>query len=109
MAGNEELPSQEEEEEEEEEEIHEKYVSIIQKQQVWQNFQTKFSQVQEILDQNRILIREINENHESKLPEMLTRNVGLIRELNGNISQIVELYAKLSNDFVQSMEENNPN
>ena len=83
--------------------------SIIQKQQVWQNFQTKFSQVQEILEQNRILIREIDENHESKLPEKLTRNVGLIRELNGNISQIVELYAKLSTDFVQSMDENNPN
>ena len=90
------------------EEIHEKYVKI-QRHQVWKNFQTKFSQVQEILDQNRILIREINQNHESKIAEKLTRNVGLIRELNDNISQIVELYARLSTDFVHSMEEDNQN
>eukprot|EP00250_Pteridium_aquilinum_P029966 c40420_g1_i1 orf=384-764(-) len=72
---------------------------------VWETFQKSFSQVQTILDQNRILIREINQNHESKIPENLTRNVSLIRELNSNIARVVELYANLSTDFVQSMME----
>ncbi|KAK4391856.1 protein ELF4-LIKE 3 [Sesamum angolense] len=47
-----------------------------------QSFQRSFVQVQKILDQNRLLINEINQNHESKTPHNLTRNVGLIRELN---------------------------
>ncbi|MCO5563741.1 hypothetical protein L7F22_017388 [Adiantum nelumboides] len=72
---------------------------------VWETFQKSFSQVQAILDQNRVLIREINQNHESKIPENLTRNVALIRELNRNIARVVELYANLSTEFVQSMSE----
>ncbi|KAI5079419.1 hypothetical protein GOP47_0004898 [Adiantum capillus-veneris] len=70
---------------------------------VWETFQRSFSQVQSILDQNRVLIKEINQNHESKIPENLTRNVALIRELNRNIAKVVELYANLSSEFVQSM------
>eukprot|EP00250_Pteridium_aquilinum_P007163 c16944_g1_i1 orf=414-794(-) len=73
---------------------------------VWETFQKSFSQVQTILDQNRVLIREINQNHESRISENLTRNVALIRELNRNIARVVELYANLSAEFVQSMSEN---
>ncbi|KAH7301069.1 hypothetical protein KP509_23G011100 [Ceratopteris richardii] len=73
---------------------------------VWDTFQKSFTQVQTILDQNRILIREINQNHESKIPENLTRNVTLIRELNKNIARVVEVYANLSSEFVQSMSDN---
>lgn len=73
---------------------------------VWGTFQRSFAQVQTILDQNRILIREITQNHETKVPENLTRNVSLIRELNSNIARVVQLYANLSTDFVQSMMEN---
>lgn len=73
---------------------------------VWETFQKSFSQVQAILDQNWVLIREISLNHESKIPENLTRNVALIRELNSNIARVVELYASLSSEFVQSMVEN---
>jgi hypothetical protein len=72
---------------------------------IWETFQQSFSQVQTILDQNRLLIREINQNQESKIPENLSRNVGLIRELNTNIARVVELYANLSSEFVQSMED----
>ncbi|CAA0822443.1 Protein ELF4-LIKE 3 [Striga hermonthica] len=61
-----------------------------------QTFQKNFVQVQNILDQNRLLINEINQNHESKIPDNLTRNVGLIRELNNNIRRVVDLYANLS-------------
>jgi hypothetical protein len=72
---------------------------------VWASFQHSFSQVQFLLDHNRLLIKEINQNHESKFPESLTRNVMLIRELNGNINKVVELYANLSSNFVTAFED----
>ncbi|XP_048234133.1 protein ELF4-LIKE 4 isoform X2 [Ricinus communis] len=71
---------------------------------VLQTVQKSFMQVQDILDQNRLLINEINQNHESKIPDNLTRNVGLIRELNNNIRRVVDLYADLSTNFSRSME-----
>lgn len=63
-----------------------------------------FLQVQSILDQNRLLINEINQNHNSKTPDNLNRNVGLIRELNNNIRRAVDLYGDLSVSFVDSMD-----
>ena len=71
---------------------------------VLQTFQKSFVQVQNILDQNRVLINEINQNHESKVPDNLSRNVGLIKELNNNIRRVVDLYADLSSSFTKSME-----
>lgn len=71
---------------------------------VLQTFQKSFVQVQNLLDQNRLLINEINQNHESKIPDNLTRNVGLIRELNNNIRRVVDLYADLSSSFTKSAE-----
>ncbi|XP_021902818.1 protein ELF4-LIKE 4 [Carica papaya] len=71
---------------------------------VLQTFQKSFVQVQDILDQNRLLINEINQNHESKIPDNLSRNVGLIRELNNNIRRVVDLYADLSTSFTRSAE-----
>lgn len=70
----------------------------------FQPFQKSFLQVQSILDQNRLLINEINQNHESKIPDSLSRNVGLIRELNNNIRCVVDLYADLSLSFTKSVE-----
>nr|ACK56128.1 ELF4-like protein [Antirrhinum majus] len=67
-------------------------------------FQKSFVQVQNILDQNRLLINQINQNHESKVPDNLNRNVGLIRELNNNIRRVVDLYADLSTNFTKSMD-----
>ncbi|KAK4344343.1 hypothetical protein RND71_037437 [Anisodus tanguticus] len=67
-----------------------------------QTFQKNLGQVQNILDQNRLLINEINQNHESKIPDSLNRNVGLIRELNNNIRRVVDLYADLSTSFTKS-------
>ncbi|KAK3410785.1 protein ELF4-LIKE 4 isoform X2 [Eucalyptus grandis] len=69
-----------------------------------QMFQKSFLQVQGILDQNRLLINEINLNHESKIPDNLSRNVGLIRELNNNIRRVVDLYADLSSSVTRSVE-----
>ncbi|XP_020592153.1 protein ELF4-LIKE 3-like [Phalaenopsis equestris] len=71
---------------------------------VIQTFQKSFVQVQNILDHNRLLIQEINQNHESKIPDKLSRNVRLIRELNNNIKRIVDLYADISSSFTKSME-----
>ncbi|KAL9257374.1 ELF4-LIKE 4-like protein [Drosera capensis] len=71
---------------------------------VLQTFHSSFGQVQNILDQNRLLINEINHNLESRIPDNLSRNVGLIRELNNNIRRVVDLYADLSHSFTKSME-----
>ncbi|XP_047334880.1 protein ELF4-LIKE 3-like [Impatiens glandulifera] len=71
---------------------------------VLQTFQKSFGQVQNILEQNRLLINEINQNHDSKIPDKLSRNVGLIRELNNNIKRVVDLYGDLSTSFSKSME-----
>ena len=67
-----------------------------------QTFHKSFVQAQSLLDQNRTLISEINQNHESRAPDNLTRNVGLIRELNNNIRRVVDLYADLSSLFAAS-------
>ncbi|KAK4774104.1 hypothetical protein SAY87_029123 [Trapa incisa] len=69
-----------------------------------QTFQKSFLQVQNILDQNRLLINEINQNHESKMPDNLSRNVGLIRELNNNIRRVVDVYSGISASLVRSAE-----
>ncbi|CAE5963914.1 unnamed protein product [Arabidopsis arenosa] len=69
-----------------------------------QNFQKSFVQVQDILDQNRLLINEINQNHESKQADHLGRNVGLIRELNNNIRTVASLYGDLSHSFARSID-----
>ncbi|XP_020256800.1 protein ELF4-LIKE 4-like [Asparagus officinalis] len=71
---------------------------------ILQSFHKNFVQVQSILDKNRLLINEINQNHDSKVPDNLSRNVGLIRELNNNIRRVVDLYGDLSTSFSKSME-----
>ncbi|ESQ36898.1 hypothetical protein EUTSA_v10002809mg [Eutrema salsugineum] len=71
---------------------------------ILQTFQNSFVQVQNILDQNRLLINEINQNHESRIPDNLGRNVGLIRELNNNMRRVVYIDINLSNNFSKSME-----
>ncbi|KAM0037308.1 putative protein EARLY FLOWERING 4 [Helianthus debilis subsp. tardiflorus] len=68
-------------------------------------FEKSFVQVQSILDQNRVLIDEINQNHESKIPDNLGRNVGLIRDLNNNIRKVVDLYSHLSSNFSKNMDD----
>ncbi|MCI43777.1 protein ELF4-LIKE 4-like, partial [Trifolium medium] len=53
---------------------------------------------------NRVLINEINQNHESKVPDNLSRNVGLIKELNNNIRRVAQLYSDLSTSFTKSID-----
>eukprot|EP00198_Chlamydomonas_reinhardtii_P000132 XP_001689467.1 predicted protein [Chlamydomonas reinhardtii] len=61
----------------------------------WPGFQ-RLESVQEVLDRNKLLISEINRNHELRTPESLLRNVTLIRELNGNMATVVEAYRQLA-------------
>ncbi|XP_074585661.1 protein ELF4-LIKE 3-like isoform X1 [Curcuma longa] len=76
----------------------------LESNKVLQGFQKSFVQAQSILDQNRLLINEINQNHESRAAGNLGRNVGLIRELNDNIRRVADLYADLSASFAKSAE-----
>lgn len=66
---------------------------------VWSAFTGNFRQVQSVLDRNRALIQQVNENHQSKIHDNLVKNVALIQEINGNISKVVSLYSELSSSF----------
>ncbi len=61
----------------------------------WPGFE-KLTHVQALLDQNKLLIIEIDHNHELKTPESLQRNVLLLKQLNLNIAKIMGLYQDLS-------------
>ncbi|KAJ4977614.1 hypothetical protein NE237_008394 [Protea cynaroides] len=67
--------------------------------EVWKAFRGSFRKIQSVLDQNRLLIQQVNDNHKSKIPDNLAKNVSLIREINGNISKVVSLYSDLSSNF----------
>lgn len=67
--------------------------------EVWTNFNHSFQQVQSVLDRNRVLIQQVNDNHQSKIHDNLVQNVSLINEINGNISKVVSLYSDLSINF----------
>ena len=75
--------------------------------EAWQSFNTSFGQVQSVLDRNRVLIQQVNENHQSKIPDNMVKNVGLIQELNGNISKVVSLYSDLSTNFSRAFHQRN--
>jgi hypothetical protein len=45
---------------------------------------------------NKLLVAEINRNHEERTPESLLRAVPLIKELNSNLSRVAEAYGALA-------------
>ncbi|GFQ06234.1 protein early flowering 4, partial [Phtheirospermum japonicum] len=59
----------------------------------------RFREVQSVLDLNRRLIQQANDNHRSKIPRNPATNVELIREINANIFEVVGLYSDLSESF----------
>lgn len=67
--------------------------------ELWRAFSNNFRQVQTVLDRNRLLIQQVNENHQSKIHENMVKNVALIQEINENISKVVSLYSDLSANF----------
>ncbi|XP_059627978.1 uncharacterized protein LOC132270788 [Cornus florida] len=76
--------------------------------EVWGTFAESFRQVQSILDRNRVLIQQVNENHQSKVHGNMVKNVALIQEINGNISKVVSLYSDLSTNFSGLFRQRNP-
>ncbi|KAI3419470.1 Elf4 domain-containing protein, partial [Psidium guajava] len=67
--------------------------------EVWEMFSKSFRQVQAVLDRNRALIQQVNENHQSKTADNMVKNVALIQEINQNVSKVVSLYSDLSLNF----------
>ncbi|KAL1541077.1 protein EARLY FLOWERING 4-like [Salvia divinorum] len=64
--------------------------------ETWETLSKSFREVQSVLDRNRCLIQQVNDNHRSKNPDNLAKNVALICEINGNMSKVVGLYSGLS-------------
>uniref|UniRef100_A0A9I9DWC4 Protein EARLY FLOWERING 4 domain-containing protein n=3 Tax=Cucumis melo TaxID=3656 RepID=A0A9I9DWC4_CUCME len=76
--------------------------------EVWASFDQTFRQVQSVLDRNRTLIQQVNENHQSRIPSNMVDNVALIQELNGNISKVVSMYSDFSSDFSTAFHNHKP-
>ncbi|KAK2974613.1 hypothetical protein RJ640_025907 [Escallonia rubra] len=51
--------------------------------EAWEILSAGFRDVQSVLDRNRALIQQVNENHMSKIPDNLVNNITIIREING--------------------------
>ncbi|CAN7007572.1 unnamed protein product [Brassica rapa subsp. trilocularis] len=66
---------------------------------MWENLDQNFRQVQSVLDRNRSLIQQVNDNHQSKMADNMSKNVALIQELNGNISKVVSMYSDINTNF----------
>ncbi|KAF5738454.1 hypothetical protein HS088_TW13G01353 [Tripterygium wilfordii] len=77
--------------------------------EVWEALNRNFKQVQSVLDKNRALIQQVNENHRSKIADNMVKNVALIREINVNISKVASLYSDLSSDFSSMFHQRNEN
>lgn len=80
------------EDEEEEEEDEDGFCDV----DTWETLSRSFREVQSLLDRNRRLIQQVNDNHRSKIPHNLAKNVDLICEINANMSKIISLYSGLS-------------
>lgn len=67
--------------------------------EAWDTLDKGFKEAQSVLDQNRLLIQQVNENHQSKIPDNLVKNVALIQEINCNILKVSDVYSNLSMNF----------
>ncbi|CAL0304749.1 unnamed protein product [Lupinus luteus] len=75
--------------------------------EVWANFNNSFKQVQSVLDRNRHLIQQVNENHQSRMHDNMVKNVSLIQELNGNINKVASIYSDLNSNFTDACQQRN--
>uniref|UniRef100_A0A7N0TSY5 Protein EARLY FLOWERING 4 domain-containing protein n=1 Tax=Kalanchoe fedtschenkoi TaxID=63787 RepID=A0A7N0TSY5_KALFE len=66
---------------------------------IWGPLDKNLRQVQSVLDRNRVLIQQVNDNHQSKIPENMVKNVALIREINDNVSRVIRMYSDLAGDL----------
>ncbi|KAI9102155.1 hypothetical protein K1719_023665 [Acacia pycnantha] len=77
--------------------------------EVWATFNNSFQQVQSVLDRNRLLIQQVNDNHQSRIPDNMAKNVSLIQELNGNISKVAHIYSGLNSEFTNMYQKHSNN
>ncbi|KAK7305871.1 hypothetical protein VNO77_43783 [Canavalia gladiata] len=77
--------------------------------EVWATLNKGFRQVQSVLDRNRLLIQQVNENQQSRMHDNMVKNVSLIQELNGNISKVVSLYSDLNSNFTNVCQQRSKN
>lgn len=77
--------------------------------EAWATFNKSFRQVQSVLDRNRMLIQEVNENQQSRMPDNMVKNVSLIQELNGNINKVVSIYSDLNSNFTNACQQRSKN
>ncbi|XP_061351709.1 protein EARLY FLOWERING 4-like [Gastrolobium bilobum] len=77
--------------------------------EVWASFNESFREVQSVLDRNRLLIQQVNENQRSRLSNNMVKNVSLIQELNGNMSKVVSLYSDLNSNFSTACQQHSKN
>jgi NAD(P)H-dependent flavin oxidoreductase YrpB (nitropropane dioxygenase family) len=66
--------------------------------QLWPEV-SKFQQVQDLLDRNRLLVAEISHNHQLGTHSALERNVPMLQELNQNIARVLQLYKNAADTF----------
>jgi hypothetical protein len=52
----------------------------------------RFSAVQDVLDRNAVLIRQVAANHDERTGQSVAANVPLLRELSAGVQRAVELY-----------------
>ncbi|XP_022948227.1 protein EARLY FLOWERING 4-like [Cucurbita moschata] len=50
--------------------------------EVWNMLRKSFPQVQSVLEHNRLLIQQVNENQQSRISNNLVNNISLIHEIN---------------------------
>uniref|UniRef100_A0A2P2P0R2 Protein EARLY FLOWERING 4 domain-containing protein n=1 Tax=Rhizophora mucronata TaxID=61149 RepID=A0A2P2P0R2_RHIMU len=81
--------------------------SLGENSEVWEAFSNNFREVQSVLDRNRALIQQVNENHQSRIHDNMVKNVALIQEIHGNISKVVSLYSDFSTDFFSGLHQRN--
>ena len=77
--------------------------------EAWVTLNKGFRQVQSVLDRNRLLIQQVNENQQSRMHDNMVKNVSLIQELNGNISKVVSLYSDLNTNFTNVCQQRSKN
>ncbi|KAK7311241.1 hypothetical protein RJT34_09253 [Clitoria ternatea] len=77
--------------------------------EVWANLNKGFRQVQSVLDRNRLLIQQVNENQQSRIHDNMVKNVSLIQELNGNISKVASLYSDINTHFTNVCQQRSKN
>ncbi|CAB4270935.1 unnamed protein product [Prunus armeniaca] len=54
--------------------------------EVWDQFNRRFREVQAVLDRNRALIQQVNDNHRSRVADNMVKVVSLYSDLSSNFS-----------------------